>query len=100
MVVLDQYYLLNNPSICQIIFKLFLCTCPLLLCNELSLIFVCHIQFLTNNLLMIMIKWLIFIATILICFWTGILSDKKKWRGIHGGQIAPELYSALYQFQN
>jgi hypothetical protein len=100
MVVLDQCCLSNNPSICRIIFKLFICTCPLLLCSELSLIFVCHIKFLTIDFLMITIKWFVFVGTILICFWTGVLSDKNKWRGIHGGQIAPELHSPLYRFEN
>jgi hypothetical protein len=96
MIVLDQCCI----SIYRITFKLFICTCPLLLCNELSFIFVCHVNLLTNDLLIIVVKWLIFIATILICFWTGIISDKNKWKGIHGGQIAPELHSPLYRFEN
>jgi hypothetical protein len=49
---------------------------------------------------MISIKWLIFFGTILISFWTGILSEKNKWRGIHGGQIAPEHHFPLDIFQN
>jgi hypothetical protein len=27
-----------------------------------------------------------------------IISDKQKWRGIHGGQIAPQQHSPLYLF--
>jgi hypothetical protein len=45
-------------------------------------------------------KWLIFIATFFISFWTGVISDKQKWRGIHGGQIAPQQHSPLYLYQN
>jgi len=84
----------------RIILKLFICTCPLLLSCELSIIFICHIKFIKIDFLIITIKWLIFIGTILISFWTGILSDNNKWRGIHGGQIAPELQSPLYLFLN
>jgi len=100
MIVLDQCCLINNKSIYKILLKVLICTCPLLLCCELSIIFVCHIKFIKNDLLIIAIKWLIFIGTILISFWTGILSDNNKWRGIHGGQIAPEFQSPLYLFQN
>jgi len=100
IVVLDQCCILNNKSISKIILKLVICTFPLLLCSELSIIFVCHIHFLKNDFLIVTMKWFIFIATIFICFWTGILSDKNKWRGIHGGQIAPELNSPLDLFQN
>jgi hypothetical protein len=48
---------------------------------------------------LVTIKWFIFLGTILISFWTGIISDQNKWRGIHGGQIAPEQHSPLYSFQ-
>jgi hypothetical protein len=100
IIVLDQCCLINNKSMCRIILKLFICTCPLLLSCELSIIFICHIKFIKIDFLIITIKWLIFIGTILINIWTGILSDNNKWRGIHGGQIAPELQSPLYLFQN
>jgi hypothetical protein len=99
IVILDQCCLLNNKSIYRILFKLFICTCPLLLCNELSIIFLCHVNNLRNDPLLVTIKWLIFLGTILISFWTGIISDQNKWRGIHGGQIAPEHHSPLYSFQ-
>ena len=65
-----------------------------------NIIFVCYSQSLINEPLLISIKWLVFIATLFICFWTGILSDENKWRGIHGGQVAPEQHSTLYQFEN
>jgi len=100
IVVLDQCCLLNKKSIYRIILKLFICTCPLLLCSELSILLVSHIQFLKYDLLIISIKWFIFLATIFMSFWMGILSDKNKWRGIHGGQIAPELHQPLHLFQN
>ncbi|UJR34306.1 hypothetical protein I4U23_021709 [Adineta vaga] len=99
-IVLDQCCVLTNQSFYQILLKLIICTCPLLLCSELSLIFVCYINHISNDILIITIKWLIFLATILICFWTGTLSDSNQWRGIHGGQIAPEVNSPLYLFQN
>jgi hypothetical protein len=98
LVVIDRCCIANCKSIWQTTFKLLTCTLPLLLCNELSLILISHMNFLSNEPLMIMIKWLIFIATILISFWTGTLSDQEKWRGIHGGQIAPEQQSPLYLF--
>jgi len=59
-----------------------------------------HIKFLTYDFLIISIKWFIFLATILMSFWMGILSDNNKWRGIHGGQIAPEFRYPLNLFQN
>jgi hypothetical protein len=98
IVVLDQCCITNNKSIYQIIFKLFICTCPLLFCSELSISFVTHVKHLRSDLLLICMKWLIFIATFLISFWTGVISDKQKWRGIHGGQIAPQQHSPLYLF--
>ena len=97
-VVLDQCCLFNNKSISEIVLKLFICTCPLLVSCELTIIFISHITFIKNDLLFIGIKWLIFISTILISFWTGTLSDKNKWRGIHGGQIAPECNSPINLF--
>ncbi|CAF1598503.1 unnamed protein product [Rotaria sp. Silwood1] len=100
IVVLDRCCISNSTSIYRILLKLFICTCPSLICNELSILFICHPKLLINDLLIISIKWLIFIATIIICFWTGILSDINKWRGIHGGQIAPKQYSSLYLFDN
>ena len=103
LVILDQCWISNERNLIGILLKLFVCTCPLLLCHELSLIVVLIIdqsQFLANSILIILIKWLVFIATILISFWTGILTDKTKWRGIHGGQVAPELHSPLYHFEN
>ncbi|CAF4581190.1 unnamed protein product, partial [Rotaria sp. Silwood2] len=100
IVVLDRCCISNSKSIYRILLKVFICTCPSLLCNELSIIFICHNKFLINDPLIISIKWLIFIATIFISFWTGILSDTNKWRGIHGGQIAPKQYSSLYLFEN
>jgi hypothetical protein len=100
IVILDQCCLTNNKSIYQITLKLFICTIPLLLCSELSISYVYHLNYLKYDLLMISIKWLIFIGTILISFWTGILSDRNKWRGIHGGQIAPKQHLPLYLFQN
>ena len=100
IVILDQCCIRNTKSLFKIILKLFICTFPLLLCSELSISFLSHLMDLKNDLLFISIKWLIFISTIFICFWTGILSDKNKWRGIHGGQIAPQQHSPLYLFQN
>ncbi|CAF0766672.1 unnamed protein product [Adineta steineri] len=100
LVALDQCCIFNNKSIHKVLFKLFICTCPLLLCSELSIVFVFHINGVKNDLLFITIKWLLFIGTILISFWTGVISDKDKWRGIHGGQIAPEHNTPLYLFQN
>jgi hypothetical protein len=100
IVVLDQCCITNNKSIYQIIFKLFICTCPLLFCSELSISFVTHVKHLQSDLLLICMKWLIFIATFFISFWTGVISDKQKWRGIHGGQIAPQQHSPLYLYQN
>ena len=100
IVVLDQCCKSNKKSFLKIILKLFICTCPLLFCSELSISFVYHINYLRNDFLLICIKWLIFIGTILISFWTGVISDKNQWRGIHGGQIAPQQHSPLYLFDN
>ncbi|CAF1383077.1 unnamed protein product [Adineta ricciae] len=100
IVLLDQCCVMTTKSLCQILLKLIISTCPLLLCSELSLIFICYINQLKIDLLIIVIKWLIFLSTFFISFWTGTLSDQKKWRGIHGGQIAPELHSPLYLFTN
>lgn len=96
IVVLDQYYVSETKSIHKVLSKLFICTLPLLFCSELSISFICHADFVLNDLFIVLIKWSIFIATIFISFWTGILSDKNK---IHGGQVAPKQQSPLYQFQ-
>lgn len=100
IVALDQCCVLNNKSSCRIVLKLLICTCPLLLSSELSMVFVSQINFLKTNILLIIIKWFIFLAAILISFWTGILSDKNKWHGIHGGKIAPEFHLPLYMVEN
>ena len=99
LVVLDQCCTTNHKSFIGILMKLFLCTFPLLICSELSLIVVSHNQFSTKHLFIILMKWFIFVSTILMSFWTGILNDQTKWRGIHGGQVAPELQSPFYQFE-
>lgn len=98
IVVLDQCCTTNKKSVFRIVMKLFICTCPILLCSELSLLFVCHISLIRHDPLFVIVKWLIFLATILISFWTGTLSNKEKWRGIHGGQIAPEQHSPVHLF--
>ncbi|CAF3234842.1 unnamed protein product [Rotaria socialis] len=100
IVVLDRCYVSNTKLLYRMLFKLFVCTCPQLLCNELSIVFVSHTQFFNNDPLLICIKWLIFLATILISFWTGILSNKNTWLGIHGGQIAPKQHYPSYLFVN
>ena len=77
-----------------------MCTCPLFLCNELSIIYVCYTKYSLNDPLTICIKWLLFFAALFISFWTGILNDKSKWRGIHGGRVAPKQHPPLYLFEN
>lgn len=99
LVILDQCCTTKTNSLLNIVMKLFVCTFPLLICSELSLIVVCLNELSRNHLLFIGMKWLIFLSTILMSFWTGILNDQTKWRGIHGGQIAPERHSPLYQFE-
>lgn len=99
MVILDRCCVSSTTIHIQILFKLFICTCPQLLSNELSIIFLSHKKLLLNEPLLICIKWLIFVAAIFISFWTGIVSEKKKWRGIHGEKIVPEHYCASYIIQ-
>ena len=95
VVVLDPCCASNIKSLCRIVLKVGICTLPLLLCTELSLLLIGHLTVLPNEPLLLAIKWLTFISALFISFWTGTLSDRTKWRGIHGGQIAPE---HLYPF--
>lgn len=96
IVILDQCCLSTHKSFVKILLKLLVCTCPLLVCNDLTFVFVCDFKSIEENFLLIVMKWFVCLSTIFVSFWTGTLSTKDKHHSLHGSKVSPELRSALY----
>ena len=96
IVILDQCCLSTHKSFVKILLKLLVCTCPLLVCNDLTFVFVCDFKSIEENFLLIVMKWFVCLSTIFVSFWTGTLSTKDKHHSLHGSKVSPELRSTLY----